>query len=105
MASKNGAILSKIVKRSLSATTQPNVKKSLKPFGEIPGLSKKMLIAGMLTADLRKGTVVPKMEKPIKPTCSLPRQNYIRTKNVFHDLFPVKKYFESDNLFLIFSRI
>ena len=70
MASKNGAMLSKIVKRSLSAIAQPNVKKSLKPFGEIPGLSKKMLIAGMLTADLRKGTVVPKMGKRKKPTYS-----------------------------------
>ena len=55
MASKNGATLSQIVKRSLSASTQPNVKKSLKSFSEIPGLSKKMLITGMLTADLRKG--------------------------------------------------
>ena len=76
MASKNGAMLSKIVRRSLSAATQTNVKKSLKPFGEIPGLSKKMLIAGMLTADLRKGTVVPKMEKRKKPTCSFYYETY-----------------------------
>ena len=42
MASRNSAIVSKFVKRSLSASTQPEqVKKSLKHFTEIPGLTVK----------------------------------------------------------------
>ena len=56
MASRNSAIVSKFVKRSLSASTQPEqVKKSLKHFTEIPGLNVKDVLVGLFKADLRKG--------------------------------------------------
>ena len=56
MASRNSAIVSKFVKRSLSASTQPEqVKKPLKHFTEIPGLNVKDVLVGMFKADLRKG--------------------------------------------------
>ena len=78
MASRNSAIVSKFVKRSLSASTQPEqVKKSLKHFTEIPGLNVKDVLVGMFKADLRKGLEntaalwafgdMVKVEIPLKP--------------------------------------
>jgi hypothetical protein len=78
MASRNSAIVSKFVKRSLSASTQPEtVKKPLKHFTEIPGLNVKDVLVGMFKADLRKGLEntaalwsfgdMVKVEIPLKP--------------------------------------
>ena len=78
MASRNSAVLSNFVKRSLSASTQPEqVKKPLKHFTEIPGLTVKDVLVGMFKADLRKGLEntaalwafgdMVKVEIPLKP--------------------------------------
>ena len=78
MASRKSAMLSKIVRRNLSASTQPGLGKSLKPFSDIPGLNKKELFFGVFTADLKKGIEnmaalwkmhgdMVRMEIPMKP--------------------------------------
>ena len=78
MASRKSAMLSKIVRRNLSASAQPGLGKTLKPFSDIPGLSTPALLFGMFKADFKKGLEnnavlwdtfgdMVRIEIPIKP--------------------------------------